>query len=53
MVRSPKEAAIGVATLSGLMFTCLENNITATITSPKKKLATEAVTKALAHNKSP
>jgi len=53
VVRSPKEAAIGVATLSGLMFIRRDNSMTATITRPSKKLATEAVTKALAHNKSP
>lgn len=53
VVKSPKEAAIGVATLSGLIFICRDNNMTATITRPSKKLATEAVTKALAHSKSP
>lgn len=51
VVKSPREAAIGVATLSGLMFIRLDKSITATITKPNKKLATDAVTKALAHNR--
>ena len=51
MVKSPREAAIGVAILSGSMFICLDNNITATITKLNKKLAIDAVTKALAHNR--
>lgn len=48
VVRSPNEAAIGVATLSGLIFNRLENRITATITKPNKKLAIDAVTRELA-----
>jgi hypothetical protein len=34
VVRSPKLAAIGVATLSGFMLQCREDTITATITRP-------------------
>ena len=35
VVKSPREAAIGVATLSGLMEKRREKSITATITRPK------------------
>lgn len=34
VVRSPRLAAIGVATLSGFMLQCREDTITATITRP-------------------
>lgn len=49
MVRSPKLAAMGVATLSGLTLHFLEQSTTATITDPRMKLASVAVTKLLAH----
>lgn len=50
VVRSPSEAAIGVATLSGLMLNRRENRMTPTMTRPRTKLATEAVTRALAQS---
>ena len=45
VMRSPRLAAIGVATLSGLMLSFLDARITATMTSPRLKEATEAVTR--------
>ena len=42
--------AIGVATLSGLTLHFLEKRMTPTMTSPRAKLAIEAVTIADAHN---
>ena len=44
VIRSPNEAAIGVATLSGLTRIFRDNTITPTMTKPNKKLAMEAVT---------
>lgn len=51
VVRSPKDAAIGVATLSGLMRRHRETSMTAIITRLRINDATEAVVKLLAHNK--
>ena len=48
VVRSPRLAAMGVATLSGLMLHFLEQSTTPTITEPRIKLANDAVTKLLA-----
>ena len=48
VVRSPRLAAMGVATLSGFMLHFLEQSTTATITEPSIKLANDAVTKLLA-----
>lgn len=48
VVRSPRLAAMGVATLSGLMLHFLDQSTTATITEPRIKLANDAVTKLLA-----
>ena len=53
VVKSPKDAAIGVATLSGLMFMRLENRITATIITPSRKLAIDAVSNELAQRTIP
>ena len=50
-MRSPKLAAMGVATLSGLMLHFLENTTTAAITEPRMKLARVAVTKLLAQRR--
>ena len=50
-MRSPKLAAMGVATLSGLMLNFLELRTTATITEPRIKLANVAVTKLLAQSR--
>ena len=50
-MRSPKLAAMGVATLSGLMLNFLELRTTATITEPRIKLAKVAVTKLLAQSR--
>ena len=43
VTKSPKLAAMGVATLSGLMSSLLEAIITPIITTPRLKLAIEAV----------
>merc|ERR1719394_627346 len=44
VTKSPKAAAIGVATLSGLTLYLLDTAITANITRPKMKEAADAVT---------
>ena len=44
VTRSPRAAAIGVATLSGLTLKCLETRMTGTMTRPRMKLAMLAVT---------
>ncbi len=49
-MRSPKLAAIGVATLSGLMLHLLEQSTTATMMEPRTRLASVAVTKLLAQS---
>lgn len=51
VMRSPKLAAMGVATLSGLMLHFLEQSTTATITEPRIRLANVAVTKLLAQRR--
>ena len=43
VARSPRLAAIGVATLSGLMFKLLAVWMTRIMTRPRTKLAAEAV----------
>lgn len=48
VTKSPRAAAIGVATLSGLTLYLLETAITPTITIPRMKEAAEAVTILLA-----
>lgn len=48
VVRSPRLAAMGVATLSGLTLHFLENTTTAAMTEPRMRLASVAVTKLLA-----
>ena len=48
VTKSPRAAAIGVATLSGLTLYFLLRPITATMTRPRRKLAAEAVTTLLA-----
>lgn len=53
VTKSPNDAAIGVATLSGLMFIRLEHSITKTMTIPSRKLAIDAVTNELAHKSKP
>ena len=53
VVRSPKDAAIGVATLSGLMLIRRESKITAAMTRPSTKLARDAVINALAPRRRP
>ncbi len=50
VVRSPKLAAIGVATLSGLMLYFREHKTTATIMTPRIREAKEAVAKLLAES---
>merc|ERR1711994_371026 len=44
VTRSPRAAAIGVATLSGFTFNFLEAEITITMTKPSVALANDAVT---------
>lgn len=44
VVRSPRLAGIGVATLSGFILNCLDKMITRTMIIPRTKLAMEAVT---------
>ena len=51
VVRSPKEAAIGVATLSGFIWSFFDKIITKIIIPLRTNEANEAVTKLLAHNK--
>ena len=51
VMRSPRLAAMGVATLSGLMLHFLENTTTAAITEPRMRLASVAVTKLLAQSR--
>ena len=53
VVRSPREAAIGVATLSGLMLNRRERRMTSTMTRPSTKLARLAVKTELAQRSSP
>ena len=43
VTKSPKLAAMGVATLSGSMFKCLEAIMTPIIITPRQKLAIDAV----------
>ena len=50
VTKSPKLAAIGVATLSGLIPHFLDPTITPIIIPPRTALANEAVTKLLAAN---
>ena len=51
VTKSPRLAAIGVAMLSGFRLHFLDKTTTITISEPKIKLATVAVTRLLAHNK--
>ena len=44
MRKSPSDAAIGVATLSGLIWKCLQIKITANMKVERSRLATFAVT---------
>ena len=53
VIKSPKLAAIGVATLSGLTLYLLDNKITNTMITPRKNEAKEAVIKLLVHKRSP
>lgn len=53
VIKSPKLAAMGVATLSGLMLYLLDNKITNTMITPRNKEAKEAVIKLLVHKRSP
>ena len=48
---SPRLAAIGVATLSGLILQCLDNTITPAVIKPNTNDANDAVTKLLAINR--
>lgn len=50
-VMSPKLAAMGVATLSGLIWQYLDNTMTPAVINPNTKLAIETVTRLLAHNR--
>lgn len=50
-VMSPRLAAIGVATLSGLIWQYLEKTITPAVINPKTKLAIDTVTRLLAHKR--
>lgn len=51
VTKSPRLAAMGVATLSGLMLYFFENTITPHINTPSKALANAAVISELAHIK--
>ena len=51
VIRSPRLAAMGVATLSGLMLHFFEQIITTTMTEPRMRLASVAVTRLLAHRR--
>ena len=51
VTRSPKLAAIGVATLSGSIPYFLQTTITATIIPPSEALANDAVISELAHSR--
>ena len=49
VTRSPRLAAMGVATLSGLIPYFFERMMTAHITPPRRRLANDAVMSELAH----
>lgn len=50
VTKSPRLAAIGVAILSGLILNFRDNTIIETISDPKIRLATVAVTRLLAQS---
>lgn len=50
-VISPRLAAIGVATLSGLIWQYLDKIITPAVIKPNTRLAIDTVTKLLAHKR--